>query len=94
MSPETLRAMIKSLPDVTEDGGNVRFDSSWEVTVHAVRGSAALSITHVESLRIGDGFVVLETSKHQRIVLALEDVRGLAAEPSRTDKGGRRTGFV
>jgi hypothetical protein len=86
--------MLKALPDIREDGNNVHVDPGWEVTLHAGRGSAPVSIQQVTRVTVENEFLVVETQKNQRIVLILDDVRGFAAEPSSTDRRGRKTGFV
>jgi hypothetical protein len=95
MTPkETVKAMLKSLPDVKEDGASVLLDVNWEVTMHAGRNGAPISVQHITRVTIENEFVVAETHKGQRIVMLLDEVRGFAAEPATGDRKGRKTGFV
>jgi hypothetical protein len=95
MIKDTVRAMLKALPDVKEDGNNVLLDGPWEVTVHAGRAGAPMSVQQVTRVTLEAEFAVLETHKNQRVVVLLEEVRGMTAEPSSVDrKSGRKTGFV
>jgi hypothetical protein len=95
MTPkETIKAMLKALPDVKEDGASVLLDPSWEITMHAGRNGAPISAQLVTRVTIENEYVVVETHKNQRVVMLLDEVRGFAAEPSMTDRKGRKTGFV
>jgi hypothetical protein len=94
MDRDTLRAMIRALPEVREDGNSLLFDPGWEVTLHAGGDGAAMSIQQVVRATLEQDFVVLETHKSQRVVLALALVRGLTADPSSVDRKSRRTGFM
>jgi hypothetical protein len=86
--------MIKALPDVKEDGNSLLFDGDWEVTVHAGRDGGVMSVQQVTRVTLESEFAVLETYKNQRVVVVLDQIRGLAAEPTPGDRKGRKTGFV
>ena len=96
MIKDIVRAMIKALPDVKEDGNSLLLDGNWEVTLHAGRATGGMQIQQITRLTLETDFVVIETHKGQRVVMLLDEVRGFAAEPSTTDRksGGRKTGFV
>ncbi|MEI8258596.1 MAG: hypothetical protein WCJ30_23230 [Deltaproteobacteria bacterium] len=95
MTPkDTVKAMLKALPDVKEDGASLVLDAAWEVTMHAGRNGAPISATLVTKVTIENEYLVLETHKSQRIVMLIDEVRGFTAEPSTTDRKGRKTGFV
>jgi hypothetical protein len=85
--------MLKALPDVKEDGTTFLLDPAWEVMMHVGRHSP-ISAQQITRLSIEDEFLVLETHKNQRIVVLIDEVRGFTAEPSTTDRKGRKTGFV
>ena len=94
MIRDTVRAMIRALPEVKEDGSSILFDASWEVTLHSGRNGATFSVPQITRVTLEEEFAVIETHKNQRIVVLLEEIRGFAAEPSSTDRKGRKTGFV
>ncbi len=97
MTPkETIKAMLKSLPDVKEDGASVLIDPNWEVTMHAGRNGAPISVVLITRVTLENEYVVAETHKNQRVVVLLDEVRGFQADPSSADRkgGGRKTGFV
>ena len=91
---DTVRAMVKALPEVKEDGSSLLFDANWEVTVHAGRDGGVTSVQQVTRITLENEFVLIETHKNQRVVLVLDQIRGITAEPSSTDRKGRKTGFV
>jgi hypothetical protein len=94
MTPkETVKAMLKALPDVKEDGAVILLDPAWEVMMHVGR-HAPISAQQVTRVTIENEYVVVETHKNQHIVVLLDEVRGFTAEPSTTDRKGRKTGFV
>lgn len=95
MNKETLRAMLKSLPDVKEDGPTFHIDTGWDVSAYAGRVGAPLTVQQVKSARFEDTFVVFETKKGQQHVLLIEEMRGFSADPGSQDhRSGRKTGFV
>lgn len=95
MNKDTLRAMLKSLPDVKEDGATFHIDLSWDVSAYAGRVGAPLTVQQVKSVRLEEHFVTVETKKGQLHTLLLEEMRGFSADPGSQDhKTGRKTGFM
>jgi hypothetical protein len=94
MNRDTVRAMLKALPDTREDGNSVLFDPSWEVSMHAGPHGAPVNVQQLTRITVEQEFVAAETHKGQRVVLAIGEVRGFTAEPSSADRKGRKTGFV
>lgn len=95
MNRDTVRAMLKALPNTREDGNSVIFDpTNWAITLYAGRGGQAVSVEQVTKVTVETDFLIAETQREQRFVLVMEDVRGFAAEPCASDRRGRKTGFV
>ena len=95
MARDLVLAMIKALPAVKEDGDNLIVDDGWEVTLHAGRQGASMTIPQINKIALQDKFLTAETHKGQRVVLLLDEVRGFIAEPSSADRTrGRKTGFM
>jgi hypothetical protein len=86
--------MLKALPDIREDGNSVLFDPTWEVVLHAGPHGSPVNVQQVTRVTVEQEYILIETHKNQRVVLAIGEVRGFAAEPSSVDRKGRKTGFV
>ena len=86
--------MLKSLPEVKEDGNSFLFDSGFEVTVYMGRNGGEFAVRQLTRVTLENEFAVLETQKGQRAVVFLDEVRGLVAEPSSDDRKGRKAGFA
>ena len=54
MNRDTLRAMIKSLPDIEEDGATYTFGTQWDVSVIAGRAGAPLTVQQARALRLDE----------------------------------------
>lgn len=94
MNRDTLRAMIKSLPDIEEDGATYTFGTQWDVSVIAGRAGAPLTVQQARALRLDELFVVLETRRGHVHVIAIDELRAFSAEPTSADRSGRKPGFV
>ncbi len=95
MNKDTLRAMLKSLPDVKEEGATIVVDTAWDVSAYAGRVGAPQTVQQVKSVRFEEHFVVLETKKGQLHVLLTDEVRGFSADPGTQDhRSGRKPGFM
>lgn len=91
---EVVRLMIRALSDVKETGDTYEMSESWEVTAHAGRPGASLTVAHVVKVELKSDFAVLETSRGHRYVLLASDLHAWAQEPSKSEKSGRKAGFM
>src|SRR5881398_2895925 len=66
MIKDIVKAMIKTLPDVKEDGNSLLLDGNWEVTLHAGRATGVQSHlpVAVEKQRVAVFFHVGECLDH------------------------------
>lgn len=91
---DLLRSMIRALSDIREEGDTYEVSDQWEVTVHAGRKSAQLTVPHVIRIALKPDFVVLETNKGHRFAIVDEEVHAVAQEPSERESKNRRAGFA
>ena len=90
---DLLRAMLRSLSDVQEQGDSFAMSDDWDVTVHSGRKGVGFAVAHVVKIVLQPEFVVIETHKGHRYVLTDEDIQAIGQEPSTTDRSGRKAGF-
>ena len=86
--------MLRALPGIKEDGQSLTIDAGWEVSMQAGRIGTPIAAGQIERITLHEAFGVFETHKAQRVVVLLDEIRGFTAEPSTTDRKGRKTGFV
>lgn len=89
-----LAAMLRSLADVSEEGSAFTMGDTWDVTAHAGRPGSGLSIQQVVTVRLEEGFAVVETAKGHRYVVVDSDFHAFAQEPAKGDRAGRKAGFA
>jgi hypothetical protein len=96
MIRDTVRAMIKAIPDVKESSEGYEFDPAWEVALQIGNNGASSAVQQVTRITLQEEFASMETHKGQRVVVLLDEIRGLTAEPSgeRGKGGARKPGFM
>lgn len=92
MTEEHLSALLTAGEAKKDDQGAMRPAVGRTWTLYVVSGSASLTVSKVESLRVDKDLLHARTSKGELFIVALKDVyAGAIDAPS---GGGRKAGFA
>lgn len=89
MKRQVLQDLLTRHADVKADGDTLHVADDAELSVYVAMGIEPLVIDRIASLKLEGEAIVASTRRHERYVIAYEDVRAI-----RVHDGGGRTGYA